>query len=219
MKYSDGCIVQFARLPRLGAGKTRLIPSIGAVRALDLHCRLTERMLSRCVAAQLCPVQLWLDSDGNGNPEVADWQRRYGISVHCQQGADLGERMAHAVAAALREYRYLLVVGSDCPVLDGDYLESALARLADCDQHNRPQAVIGPAEDGGYVLFGLNRSEPRLFCDIDWGSDGVLAQTLLRLRQLNWPVVRLAPLWDVDHLQDLQRLVRMDADFAVNLPD
>ena len=39
-------------------------------------------------------------------------------------------------------------------------------------------AVLQPAQDGGYVLIGLRRPQPRLFDAIDWGSPRVAEQTL-----------------------------------------
>ena len=39
-------------------------------------------------------------------------------------------------------------------------------------------AVLTPAEDGGYVLIGLTRTDPRMFEDIEWGGDQVLAPPL-----------------------------------------
>ena len=38
--------------------------------------------------------------------------------------------------------------------------------------------VIGPASDGGYYLIGLSRFIPKLFQNIDWGTEKVLKQTL-----------------------------------------
>jgi glycosyltransferase A (GT-A) superfamily protein (DUF2064 family) len=67
-------------------------------------------------------------------------------------------------------------------------------------------AVFAPAEDGGYVLIGLARNEPRLFSGISWGSAQVMAQTreCLRACALRWH--ELETLWDVDRPEDWQRL-------------
>ena len=34
---------------------------------------------------------------------------------------------------------------------------------------NGTELVLGPAEDGGYVLIGVNKSYPELFEGIEWG--------------------------------------------------
>ncbi len=66
-------------------------------------------------------------------------------------------------------------------------------------------AVIGPAEDGGYVMVGVRRSTPALFDAVEWGSAAVLATTRRRLAALHWRWHELATLWDLDRPQDLER--------------
>ncbi len=71
-------------------------------------------------------------------------------------------------------------------------------------------AVFIPAEDGGYVLVGLRRPQPRLFEGIDWGSERVMAQTRERLSELGLRWVELPTLWDVDRPGDLLRLATLE---------
>ena len=59
----------------------------------------------------------------------------------------------------------LLIVGSDCPLLDGQYVDAALQALYD-----GADVVLGPASDGGYVLIGMRRYWSQLFEGIDWGQ-------------------------------------------------
>ena len=72
--------------------------------------------------------------------------------------------------------------------------------LRSCD------AVLAPAEDGGYPLIGLARMSATIFDDIAWGTDLVLAQTRRRLLALGWRWRELRTLWDVDRPEDLARL-------------
>jgi glycosyltransferase A (GT-A) superfamily protein (DUF2064 family) len=67
-------------------------------------------------------------------------------------------------------------------------------------------AVIGPAEDGGYVLIGLRRYAPELFKGVSWGTDLVLKETRERLRVLGWQWHELKERWDVDRPEDMKRL-------------
>jgi hypothetical protein len=71
---------------------------------------------------------------------------------------------------------------------------------------NEHDAVVVPAEDGGYVLIGLRHPSPEVFMGIDWGTDSVMAQTRQRLAALNWRWSEPALLWDVDRPDDLPRL-------------
>ena len=70
--------------------------------------------------------------------------------------------------------------------------------------------VVGPAEDGGYVLLGLRRSIKELFVDVPWGTDRVLRLTLERLQGLDLPYTTLPDRWDVDRAEDLSRLALLD---------
>lgn len=214
MKFPQGCILQFAKAPEPGRVKTRLIPSIGARQAAALHRQLTERTLKLCTAAELAPVKLWVDGQCGDNDFVTAMIRNYPMSLHKQQGADLGRRIAHAVDVVLAKYEFVIIVGSDCPMLDRPYLEQAAQRLATAKQRDGCTLVIGPAEDGGYVLIGLTQPQPSLFSGIDWGTERVLEQTLTRAKGLNMHVQQLPVLWDVDREQDLERLAALDSDFA-----
>jgi glycosyltransferase A (GT-A) superfamily protein (DUF2064 family) len=72
------------------------------------------------------------------------------------------------------------------------------------------QAVLGPAEDGGYVLLGLRREAlpalPALFSDIPWGSGQVAAITRQRLQDAGLVWTELKRLADIDNPEDLDRL-------------
>jgi rSAM/selenodomain-associated transferase 1 len=119
-----------------------------------------------------------------------------------QRGADLGERMRRAFEAAWSEGRPLLVIGADCPALTVRHLAAAAAALRERD------AVLVPAEDGGYVLVGLARGVARLFDGVSWGSAAVMAQTRERLQAARATWSELPALWDVDRPDDYARLQR-----------
>lgn len=122
--------------------------------------------------------------------------------------------MNHALDQTLQLAEFTVLIGTDCPAMDCDYLESACAALvAGCD------AVLGPAEDGGYVLTGLRRCHSHLFEDIPWGTSDVLAQTRQRLDDLGWTRRELTTQWDVDHPRDLDRLIAFDTSFVVSVPE
>ena len=70
-------------------------------------------------------------------------------------------------------------------------------------------AVVFPAEDGGYVLIGTRRPEPALFSDMRWSTPGVMDETRRRLRQLGLTWQEPVTLWDVDLPEDLDRLRAM----------
>ena len=171
----------FAREPIPGRAKTRLIPRLGAFRAARLHARLTAHAMRIAAAAACGPVELH--------------------DTAKQRGADLGSRMYHALSGALRRHRAAILIGTDCPALQPSDLQRAARLLA-----GGCEAVLGPVEDGGYVLIGVRRTSPRLFAGIEWGGPGVYAATAQRLGSLAYRWRALRMLWDVDRPEDLERL-------------
>lgn len=189
-----------ARAPQPGSVKGRLVPVLGEEGASQLQRQLVERALS-LPAAGFCERFLWLD---DGPDEVlsalADAQ---GWTVVGQPAGDLGERMRRIAALGLAENDAVVLIGHDCPALDGDYL------LAACEALLEHSAVLGPVEEGGYGLLGLRRVDPRLFEGMPWGSDRVLALTCERLQELEWDHGLLPVLWALDRPEHLPRLAEL----------
>jgi glycosyltransferase A (GT-A) superfamily protein (DUF2064 family) len=111
--------------------------------------------------------------------------------------------MHAAFSRALAGAPAAIVIGSDCPALAPEHLRAAAAVLAGGED-----AVLAPAEDGGYVLIGLAHPERSLFERIAWGGPTVLAETRARLAAAGLRWRELATLWDVDRPEDLDRLRR-----------
>jgi uncharacterized protein len=178
-------VVVFTRAPVSGQVKTRLARAVGDVAALACHRALLQHTL-RVVEASGLDAEICLD----GDPAALAPQR---LPVRGQRGGDLGERMHTAIAAVCARGRRALLIGTDCPVLDAGYLLAADAALRD-----GADVVVGPVEDGGYVLIGMARPQPQLFVDMPWSTPTVYEQTLRRAAELRLDVVVLEKLWDVD---------------------
>jgi rSAM/selenodomain-associated transferase 1 len=190
-------LLVMARAPRRGRVKTRLIEALGADQALRIHQALLARTLVQAAAFH-GPARLLLDQPDHA---LAAHAGRFGLSVGQQQGKDLGERMSLALADGLARFPRVLLVGSDCPVLDQTYLALAQARLSSA------RVVLGASEDGGFVLIGGRQAEDwsaGLFDPVRLGTGHALADTLVALRDVP-AVAVLPPLWDVDHPEDVQR--------------
>ena len=197
----------FAKAPTPGRVKTRLIPILGESGAAELQRQLIERTLHTAVASGLGRPELWC-TPGPEDPFLAACAKRHGAGLRTQGEGDLGERMARALESALVAGAPGLLIGCDCPALTPAYLREAAAALAGGND-----AVLGPAEDGGYVLIGLARSPPaELFEDIAWGTATVMQETRARLARANWRWRELALLWDVDRPEDLPRLHQLRAE-------
>ncbi len=195
----------FTRTPVPGQVKTRLIPAIGAARAANLHRAMLWRTVATAVQAGVGPVGLWC-SPASEHPCIAEIQREFDLNVHIQRGADLGERMHLALRSQAGQTGGAVLVGTDCPFLEAQDLELAARALREGFD-----AVIGPAEDGGYYLIGVRESDFEVFSGIRWGSELVLAATLQKFRDRGWRWRELTTRCDVDRPADLAAL----ADFLV----
>jgi uncharacterized protein len=191
-------IAVLAKAPLPGLAKTRLIPALGADGAAMLAARLIERAIATAQTAALGPVTLWCAPD-ESHPVFAAMPQKYGVALARQPDGDLGARMHEAAVAANRP---ALVIGSDCPALTAAHLREAADALRDHD------AVLIPAEDGGYVLIGLRQPCEALFSGMQWSVASVMAETRRRLRSLGLSWRELAPLWDIDTPENLARLQR-----------
>ncbi len=197
---TDTKIVVFARAPEPGVAKTRLIPLLGAQRAAALQRMLIERALRTALAAGIGEVELWCAPSAL-HPLLTHFCLQFGIAAASQCDGDLGARMLHAAVATLASSTRVLIIGADCPALTPAELRQAAQALT--QPH---EAVVIPAEDGGYALIGLNWCDARLFEGIIWGSDSVMAATRDRLNTLGWRWLELPPTWDVDRPADFERL-------------
>jgi glycosyltransferase A (GT-A) superfamily protein (DUF2064 family) len=115
-----------------------------------------------------------------------------------------GECLLHAATLLLEAgHDAVCLLNSDSPTLPAAYLTAAATALAAPGD----RILLGPSTDGGYYLIGLKRAHRRLFEDIDWSTERVAAQTLVRAQELGLAVHQLPSWYDVDDLAALHTLV------------
>lgn len=197
-------IAILAKAPVPGLAKTRLMPRLGADGAARLQCWLLQRAVATALVADTGPVELWCAPDLR-HPEFQLCRAFGPVSLHLQPEADLGARMLAAMARP--PARPTLVIGTDCPALTPDLLRRAAGCLNGGDD-----AVVLPAEDGGYALIGLREASAAPFDGVEWGRSRVMAQTRARLAAQRWRWSEPATLWDVDRPADFDRLAALFPD-------
>jgi hypothetical protein len=191
-------IAVFTRAPVAGRGKTRLARIIGEAAALDLQRALLERTL-QAVTASAIDAEIWLDGDSSALPA-------HRLAVRHQRDGDLGQRMLDVIGDITARGRPAILIGSDCPVLDPPYLHAAADALS-----SGADLVVGPVEDGGYVLIGMRRPHPDLLLGMTWSTSSVCQETLRRAREAGLAPVVLDRLWDVDDEASWRRWQRLSA--------
>ena len=189
----------FCKAPVAGQVKTRLTTELSAEQAMQVHIELAQRTLQLATQPHLCSVQLWCMPTTH-HAFFTESAQTYHVTLLQQQGLDLGERMNNAFCRALNSHSRAVIIGCDCPSLTERDLEAALAAL-----NQKSSCVLAPAEDGGYVLIGLNQPQPELFDNMPWGTEQVLEQTRSRIKHANLRYQELKQQWDVDTPADLAR--------------
>ena len=200
-RYLQSRIIVFTKEPVVGRVKTRLIPALGEEKAKQVHEQLLSSLLGKLKNNSVCPVELWV----NGNSDSSIFKNS-GFPVHKQCGNDLGEIMADASTKVLARSEQVILIGSDCPDMDVEYLKKAFESLEVEDN----DGVIGPAEDGGYVLLGFKKIEPQIFQNIPWGGNDVLEKTEDLIAGKGLKFIRLLTLADVDRPEDLIHIKNSD---------
>ena len=189
----DMLVQIFCKLPEPGKVKTRLAEYLGECEAAELSADLAKRTIVGI--SKSFSTEIWFTlEDRNGFLDQFST-----IVKKNQVGDDLGERMHFALADGLKQANKVVLIGSDCPVIDAVYVGEAFERLNDLD------VVLGPAEDGGYGLIGVKDAVPSVFQNIRWGTTSVLPSTCGRLNDARIHYALLSLIWDVDRPADVKR--------------
>ncbi len=180
----------FAKYPEAGRVKTRLAQRVGVAKATALYRDMVETVVRQTATDNGGYQRVLYYDPPEREREFKSWLKLEYLKP--QYGADLGERLFHAVSESLEQASRAIVIGSDCVDIDRELIEAAFVALDDND------LVLGPAEDGGYYLLGCKQVRRELFDDIDWSTEQVLAQTLARVARLGWSHHLLPVRADID---------------------
>ena len=185
-------LLVFTRNPELGKVKTRLAKTVGNATALKIYIFLLER--TRDIAIKVSADKAVYYSVKVRENDI--WDASI-FQKHQQVGEDLGIRMLHAFKNGFKTgYEKVMVIGSDLYDLTAETIENAFIAL----ENN--EVVIGPAEDGGYYLLGMNSLEEKVFKNKEWGTETVRKDTLEDLKDKK--VFLLGELNDVDVFEDIE---------------
>jgi rSAM/selenodomain-associated transferase 1 len=184
-------LIVLAKTPVPGRVKTRLCPPCTPVQAARLAAAALADTLDVVHATPAVRRVLVLDGELPGYDAVP------------QRGGPLGERLAAAFADTALPGVASFLVGMDTPQLTRVLLAGALRRLGTFD------AVLGPAEDGGW--WGLGLRDPRhaeVLAAVPMSTPETGALTLAALRARGLRVAALPELRDVDTIADAHEVAR-----------
>ena len=196
---TENKLIIFSKAPISGYVKTRLIPTLGTDKATQLHQYMLEQTIAMSSTLNNINCELHCAPD-TSHQFFTILANKYNIKLVPQQNGDLGNRMSVALKESLINHKKCILIGTDCPEIDHNYIHQAFKKL-DC-----VDVIIGPAKDGGYVLIGTKSHDDRLFHNINWSTSEVLKQTLQNIHHLNLKYNKMTALLDIDNGDDLDHL-------------
>jgi len=168
----NNLLIIFTRNPELGKVKTRLAKDVGDQSALDIY----EFLLKHTVSVT---KDLDFAKEVHYSEEIKHndiWDEDIYIKKRQIEGG-LGEKMEQAFLSGFKNgYKNIIIIGSDLYDLNQEDIEEAFKALETFEY------VLGPAEDGGYYLLGMNIFNQKIFKNKAWGTDTVLRDTLIDLK-------------------------------------
>jgi uncharacterized protein len=199
-------ILVFAKMPRPGHVKTRLVPPLTIEEAALVYAASLKDVIAGAMKTGM-PLRILYDAEPGADrffrEEFPDLEREP------QSVGSLGRRLTDAFAKAFAAGASVVVaIGTDSPTLPSTRLREALAATLETG------AAVGPAADGGYYLIGLRQdiwpAAMNLFVEIPWSTDQVFATTMERAAEIGIAPLVLPGWYDIDRIDDLE-LARRDA--------
>ena len=204
-QLTDTAVIVMARYPMLGATKTRLARTLGDEKTVRLYRAFLTDLAHHHgkQAYTLCWAYTPANVDYRALIESLAPEQAQGMRYFPQQGEGLGERLLSAFHQVSDQgYRCMMVIGSDSPHIQPATIAQARAALDDSD------VVLGPADDGGYYLLGMERPYD-VFSGIPMSTPDVLTMTIEAAQHQELSVRVIESLFDVDEMPDLLRLATL----------
>ncbi|MEO6690840.1 MAG: TIGR04282 family arsenosugar biosynthesis glycosyltransferase [Saprospiraceae bacterium] len=191
----ENVLIVFLKNFDLGKVKTRIAKDCNNEEALNIYRQLCSKTFSLFEYLN-CDIKLYYSNYFPEGPST--------FSTYIQLGTDLGEKMSNAIQANLKEYKKVVLIGTDCPYLRSNDIIEAFAQL------QSKEVVIGPCSDGGYYLIGMNNHYPLLFININWSTETVFDQTIKSVMESNLTYSILNKYSDIDTLEDWKQYLQVD---------
>jgi rSAM/selenodomain-associated transferase 1 len=186
-------LLVFAKPPRIGLSKTRLAEGMGRAEARRI-AGFTQARTFRAALNTGCNTVIYAAPDSALRAvTTTGWPGH--LRRRSQGQGDLSDRLEKGWNDA--PPGPVLFIGTDAPDLSPSLLRQAVRLLA------RHDAVFGPAEDGGFWLFGMNKG-PRArspFRNVRWSGPHAMEDVWSNL-PVHANIGLLPVLIDIDQLSD-----------------
>lgn len=183
----------FAKPNRMGVSKTRLAREIGVSEARRVNAMMTSRVMRASIDPRWQTAIMAAPDDALYTRQPL-WSAT--LPRLSQGDGDLGDRMRRAFDLA--PLGNVIMVGTDMPDLSPGLIWKAIRLL------QRHDAVLGPADDGGFWLFGqtkrVNTTPP--FTGVRWSTEHAMSDVVSNLGQAR--IGYLPVLTDIDDASALK---------------
>lgn len=189
-------ILIYAKPPRIGLSKTRLAKSLGSsVTARRIASALQAKTVRAALRGPWDTVLYTAPDKELGSSLGGIWPMN--LERRSQGTGNLGDRMSKGLREA--PAGPVLFIGSDAPDISTALLRQAIRALS------RHDAVFGPAPDGGFWLFGLNKTARTKspFNKVRWSGPHAMEDVWANLPDTA-TVGILPQLIDIDEAKDLE---------------
>ncbi len=195
----------FAKSPEPGKVKTRIGKTMGMNNAAKIYSELLKTTLLEVKDSSFWKSIIYITPDSNQK-----YFAHYNIDTKIQQGDDLGGKLINSFSeASLLNPEKIIVIGSDCPELTSIDIKKAFYTL------DSSPAVIGPTDDGGFYLFGINtkyiEKVKEIFnSEVKWSTEIVFKQVKKVCAKTDLPLHILDKKRDIDTENDWVKYLELE---------
>lgn len=189
-------IIIFTRVPIPGQTKTRLEKMLTKEECAKIHMEFLKDIKLTCESINRDRFVFYTPMDKN-NILLDIFGDKFNYEI--QEGKDLGEKMYNAINNVLNKgYKSCILIGSDIPYIRKEDLEKSFSIL------KKEDIVLGPTEDKGYYLVGMNKAVKGIFENIEYGHGNVLENTIEAIKKENLTYDLTNKNRDIDEPEDLK---------------
>ena len=167
MLKNNPLVLVFCKNQITGKVKSRLALKIGQKKAFLIYSELVDKTAS-IVNSLSSEVHVYYSDYIEENDKFNSSK----IKKFIQKGNNLGDRIINALNISFKNFSPVVVIGSDLWKLEISDIEDTFRIL------KNKNVVIGPSNDGGYYLIGMNYLDTKIFENKCWGQESVLNDTI-----------------------------------------
>ena len=167
MLKNNPLVLVFCKNQIIGKVKSRLALKIGQKKAFLIYSELVDKTAS-IVNSLSSEVHVYYSDYIEENDKFHSSK----IKKFIQKGNNLGDRIINALNISFKNFSPVVVIGSDLWKLEISDIEDTFRIL------KNKNVVIGPSNDGGYYLIGMNYLDTKIFENKNWGQESVLNDTI-----------------------------------------